>query len=72
MNLRKLHHSPRNNPLPGSVENEPLSFSLCFVCGLNQGQHQPAPIKQLTFGSTTKSLLQFFEYIKNKPNVEWQ
>jgi len=35
------------------VESEPLSFSLCFVCDLNQELHQPARIKQETIGPTT-------------------
>ena len=36
-----------------SMESEPLSFSLCLICGSNQELHQPAIIKQLTFDPTT-------------------
>jgi len=50
---KKSHDNMNNYPLPESAESEPLSFSLCFVCGSNQELHQPARIKQLTFDPTT-------------------
>lgn len=52
-NCKKSHDNINNFTLPESVENESLSFSLCFVCGSNQERHQPARIKQETFGPTT-------------------